>query len=80
MQCAQPRSQTVRPDPEAIAARQASGSRVRLLDFTSAFCGPALCPATVGGALVRKDGEHLTQAMSLSLGPLLVRAAERAGA
>ncbi len=80
MRCAQPRSSTVRPDPEAMAARAAGGSRIHLLDFTAAFCGPALCPATVGGALVRKDGEHLTQAMSLSLGPQLVRAARRAGA
>lgn len=80
MRCAQPRSSTVRPDPEAMAARAAGRSRIHLLDFTAAFCGPVLCPATVGGALVRKDGEHLTQAMSLSLGPQLVRAARRAGA
>jgi hypothetical protein len=73
-QCAQSRSSNLRPDPEATAARSGAESRVKLLDFSDLFCSPTLCPAVIGGVLVRKDGDHMTRAFAATMGPFVVRA------
>jgi hypothetical protein len=59
------------PDP-AIAAARATGSAT--IDLTRQFCGPRRCYPVIGGALVHKDADHLTQVFSRTLGPFLDRA------
>ena len=51
--------------------------RVELLDFTPFMCDRKQCFPVVGGALVHKDGGHMTQVFSRTLGPYLGRAVDR---
>jgi hypothetical protein len=70
--CAVPVSTAVRPDP-AIAAAKQTGGRVKVIDLTSFMCSSRLCLPVIGGALVHKDIDHLTQTFSTTLGPYLLR-------
>jgi hypothetical protein len=77
--CAVPRSAAIGgPDPAVIAAGRLRSKRVRAVDLTRFFCDARLCYPVVGGALVFRDIGHLTDAFSVSLGPFLLRAVERA--
>ena len=38
-----------------------------LLNLTEHFCTRDVCPAVIGGAVVYRDGHHLTQTYALSL-------------
>jgi hypothetical protein len=77
--CAQRRAEDLPPDPAAVAARSWRGGRVRVVDLTRQMCTARLCPAVIGGVLVRKDGTHLTRLFSTTLGPFVLRALRRAG-
>jgi hypothetical protein len=72
--CAVSRSAALAPDPAAEAARRLGRPRVRVVDLTSAFCGPRTCRPVVGGALVFKDDNHMTRDFARTLGPLVDRA------
>ena len=69
--CGVPRRHAVRPDP-AVAAARASGAHV--IDLTPQFCDARRCYPVIGGALVHKDADHLTQVFARTLGPFLDRA------
>lgn len=71
--CAEPRSEALKPDPAAIAARELNSARIQVIDMTRYFCGPKLCYPVVGGALVYRDATHLTRVFAISLGPYLLR-------
>jgi hypothetical protein len=71
--CAVPRGFAVRPDPAAVAARRLASPRVRLIDLTRYMCSPRLCLPVVGGALVHKDADHLTQTFATTLAPYFLR-------
>jgi hypothetical protein len=60
-----------RRDP-AVAAARAVGAHT--IDLTRQFCGPRRCYPVIGGALVHKDADHLTQVFARTLGPFLDRA------
>jgi hypothetical protein len=75
--CAQPRRSSLLNDPAARAARDRADPRVRLIDLTSYMCGRTLCPAVIGGVLVRKDGRHLTRLFATTLGPYVLRSIRR---
>ncbi|HEV2059624.1 MAG TPA: SGNH hydrolase domain-containing protein [Solirubrobacteraceae bacterium] len=72
--CTRPRSAAVRPDPLVAAGRSLRSSRVKLIDLTPHFCDSRRCFTVIGGALVRHDASHLTQAFAASLGPFILRA------
>ncbi len=71
--CAVPRRFAVRPDPGVTAARRIASRRVRLVNLTRYMCSAARCPPVVGGALVRRDVDHMTQTFAASLAPYLLR-------
>ena len=71
--CALPRSQALRPDLAAVAAKRLRSARVDVIDMTPFMCGRTKCFPVVGGALVHKDGGHITQVFSRTLGPYLGR-------
>ena len=75
--CALPRKRSLRPDLAADAAVLMRARRVKLVDLTQFMCGPSKCFPVVGGALVHKDGGHMTQVFSRTLGPYLGRALDR---
>jgi hypothetical protein len=69
--CGVPRRVAVTPDP-AVAAAVATGKPV--IDLREQFCDARRCYPVIGGALVHKDADHLTQVFSRTLGPFLNRA------
>jgi hypothetical protein len=77
--CAVPRAAALRrPDPAVAAARRLHSKRVRIIDLTRFLCDARLCFPVVGGALVYKDDQHLTDIFATTLGPYLMRALENA--
>jgi hypothetical protein len=75
--CAIPRKRSLRQDLAATAANLMGDERVKVLDFTPFVCGAKRCFPVVGGALVHKDGGHITQTFSRTLGPYLGRYVDR---
>jgi hypothetical protein len=75
--CAIPRKRALRVDLAAEAATLMRDPRVEVLDLTPFMCGPDKCFPVVGGALVHKDGGHVTQVFSRTLGPYLGRYVDR---
>lgn len=71
--CAVPRASAVTRDAAVGAVAQMRTSRVRLVDLTRFMCSSAQCFPVVGGALVHKDGDHLTTTFATTLGPYLAR-------
>ncbi len=77
VRCAQTRAADLTPDPQVSAVAAMHDPRVALVDLSHYMCDARLCFAVVGGALVRKDGTHLTRVFATSLGPYLLRAIGR---
>lgn len=71
--CALSRKRSLRTDPQALAVRRTASPRVKLLDLSRYMCSRRRCFAVVGGALVHRDTNHLTDAFSRSLGPFVQR-------
>lgn len=68
--CALPRRAALGVDPAAIAAVAAHTARVQVVDLTPFICG-RFCYPVVGGALVYKDFQHLSEVFSATLGAYL---------
>jgi SGNH domain-containing protein len=62
------------PDAEVAAAKRLRARGARVVSLTHYFCGRRRCLPVVGGALVHKDVDHLTQQFAHTLGPYLLRA------
>jgi SGNH domain-containing protein len=75
--CAIRRSRALRPDLAVVAAHLMQDPRVKMIDMSDFMCGPNRCFPVVGGALVHKDGGHLTQVFSRTMGPYLGRYVDR---
>jgi SGNH domain (fused to AT3 domains) len=71
--CAVPRSRALVRDAGISAAEQLKG-RLETVDLTRFFCDRKHCFPVVGGVLVHKDVDHLTQDFAATLGPYLLRA------
>jgi SGNH domain (fused to AT3 domains) len=71
--CALPRRRALVPDGAVAAARKLRRGGVRVVDLSDQFCDRRLCFPVIGGVLVRKDMDHLTQRFSATLGPILLR-------
>jgi hypothetical protein len=69
--CGVPRRHAVRPDPAVAAAREVGA---HVIDLTPQFCDARRCYPVIGGALVHKDADHLTQVFARTLGPFMDRA------
>jgi hypothetical protein len=71
--CARPRSRALPRDAAVDAAARVRSRGGRVVDLTRQFCGRRVCFPVVGGVLVHKDLDHLTQTFASTLGPLLLR-------
>jgi len=76
--CALPRRIVLAVDPAFVAAQRLRSRRVRAIDMTRFLCDKRRCFTVVGGALVYKDGQHLTDTFATTLGPYLLRAFDEA--
>lgn len=56
-------------DPVAEAARTTPG--VTLIDSTAMFCADGTCPAVIGGVVVYRQVQHVTQTYARSMAPFL---------
>jgi peptidoglycan/LPS O-acetylase OafA/YrhL len=74
--CRVPRRSALTQDSAAAAATALRSPRVRLVDLTRFFCDARFCPPVIGGALVYKDQNHMTETYSASLAPYLGRAVD----
>ncbi|MGH2919557.1 MAG: SGNH hydrolase domain-containing protein [Solirubrobacteraceae bacterium] len=70
--CAVPRRRGLRRDPHYAAARRSGSRRVHAIDMTRFFCDPRVCFPVIGGALVHKDGAHMTRVFAGTLGRFLL--------
>jgi hypothetical protein len=75
--CTFARASAVPRDPLLEAARALRSPKIDTLDLTRQYCGATRCFSVVGGALVRHDKAHLTQAFAATLGPFIVSALDR---
>ncbi len=75
--CAVPRDRVLADDPAVAAAARLRSRRVQVVDLTRLMCSARLCYPVVGGALVHKDGHHLTAVFARTMGPYLLSAARR---
>ncbi len=71
--CARSRSAALRWDTAVSAARGLRSKRYRWIDMTRYFCGSKRCYPVIGGALVHRDSDHITEAYARTLGPFLLR-------
>jgi hypothetical protein len=71
--CAIPRERALADDATVLAAELL---RARVVDLSDHFCDRRSCFPVVGGVLVHKDTDHLTQQFAATLGPYLVRAVD----
>jgi hypothetical protein len=71
--CAVAPSRVLASDPAVAAAEGLRSRRVRVVDLTRFMCSVRLCFPVVGGALVYKDGHHLTAVFARTMGPYLLR-------
>ena len=73
-ECSVSRRRALDTDPAVIAAHRLNTKRVRVIDMSRYFCGEKRCYPVVGGALVYKDDQHMTEVFGTTLGPFLQRA------
>lgn len=74
--CAVPRSFAAKRDAQVLAAKTVNDPQVQVVDLTDFFCSDRMCFPVIGGALVHKDIDHLTQVYATTLGPYLLRYVE----
>ena len=72
--CAVARKNVLRTDAAVVAADRLSSDRVKVIDMSRFFCGTKRCYPVIGGALVYKDDQHMTEIFATTLGPYLQRA------
>jgi hypothetical protein len=77
--CAVPRRRALVRDAGVAAAQRLHARGARAIDLTDHFCDRRNCFPVVGGVLVHKDVDHLTQQFSATLGTYLRRAVDAAG-
>ncbi len=72
--CVVDRAEAQPTDPVAEVARSTKNPQVSLLDFTEYFCDQKQCYAVIGKVTVYYDGDHLNNAYSRTLTPMISKA------
>jgi hypothetical protein len=75
--CAVKRSAALREDPAVVAAHRLNSKRVKVIDMSHYLCSKRRCFPVIGGALVYKDDQHMTDVFATTLGPYLLRAVNK---
>lgn len=71
--CGVSRRHALPPDAAVAAAKRLPDRNARVIDLSRQFCTGRVCLPVVGGVLVHKDVDHLTQLFARTLGPFLLR-------
>ena len=75
--CAVKRSVALRQDAAVVAARRLHSPRITVIDMSHFLCSAKRCFPVIGGALVYKDDQHMTDVFATTLGPYLLRAIDK---
>jgi peptidoglycan/LPS O-acetylase OafA/YrhL len=75
--CKVRRSSALRPDPEVAAAKKLPEKNITVADMTRFICDSRWCLPVIGGVLVYKDQNHLTEVFGKTLSPYLTRAIDK---
>ncbi len=71
LDCSNNATEALPVDPLVEAARAAGSDRIRVLDLSDQFCPDGRCYASIGGAHVYYDDNHVTSTYMRSLAPAL---------
>lgn len=69
--CGAQRSKALLFDPQVGAVKLVNSPMTRLIDFTDVFCGAEKCQAVIGGVIVGRDRDHLTNTFTKTLSPYI---------
>ena len=69
--CSRPRSKALLFDAQVGAVRLVNSPMTQLIDFTDVFCGAEKCEAVIGGVIVGRDQDHLTNTFTKTLAPYI---------
>ena len=69
--CSNPRDKAVLFDPQVGAVNKLNSPMTRLVDFTDVFCDANKCDAVIGGVIVERDENHITNTFAITLAPYL---------
>ncbi len=58
-------------DPQPEAVKKLNSPLTRLVDFTNVYCNELKCDAVLGGVIVNRDENHLTNTFSKTLAPYI---------
>ena len=58
-------------DPQPGAVKKLNSPLTRLVDFTNVYCDDFKCDAVIGGVIVNRDENHLTNTFSKTLAPYI---------
>ncbi len=58
-------------DPQPAAVKLLNSPLTQLVDFTDVYCDELKCDAVIGGVIVNRDENHLTNTFSRTLAPYL---------
>ncbi len=72
--CRVRRSSALKPDPEVAAAKELPDKNITVADMTRFICDKKWCLPVIGGVLVYKDQNHLTEIYGKTLAPYLTSA------
>lgn len=58
-------------DPQPAAVTKLNSALTQLVDFTDVYCDATKCDAVIGGVIVNRDENHLTNTFSKTLAPYI---------
>ena len=58
-------------DPQPAAVAKLNSKLTRLVDFTNVYCDATKCDAVIGGVIVNRDENHLTNTFARTLAPYI---------
>jgi hypothetical protein len=58
-------------DPQPAAVAKLNSSLTHLVDYTDVYCDDTKCDAVIGGVIVNRDENHLTNTFAKTLAPYI---------
>ena len=69
--CSTPRSKGLLFDPQVGAVNLVNSPMTKLVDFSNVFCDKVRCEPVIGGVIVNRDENHITNTFAITLAPYI---------
>ncbi len=69
--CSTPRAKGLLFDPQVGAVKIVKSPMTRLVDYSNVFCDATKCEPVIGGVIVNRDENHITNSFVITLAPYL---------